>query len=70
MSKKSVLPLSRRHVELFDEDWEFLLRWFGPGSPNPIGCSEAIRTIVHSRVKQLRAKQNFAIDQPQESLLT
>lgn len=63
MSKKSPLPHSRHHVFIYDEDWEFLLTNYGPGSVNfKIGVSGAIKTIVHAYVRKLKAKSAEAFE--------
>lgn len=62
MSRKVSIPQSRRHVQIFDEDWEFLFAEFGPGSKNNIGVGVAIRTIVHRKVQDMKAKANEAFD--------
>jgi hypothetical protein len=56
VSRKSPLPQSPHHVLVFDEDWEFLLRNYGPDSPSKMGVGPAIRQIVHAKVLQLRAQ--------------
>lgn len=54
MTKRSELPQRRRHVIVFDEDWEFLLRHYGADTDARLGAGAAVRQIVHARVKQLR----------------
>lgn len=61
MSKKSPQSQSRRHVHIFDEDWDFLERSFG----GRISVSQAIRKIVHVRCNELRAKVQHKIDSGQ-----
>jgi hypothetical protein len=56
MSKRAELPQSRRHILVFDEDWDFLERAFGIGSPNRFGVGPAIRQIIHAKVKDMKAK--------------
>ncbi len=58
MPKKSDsdLPMSRRHIEIFDEDWAFLDRYYGVNSDSKIGVGPAIRHIVHQKVSQLKMK--------------
>lgn len=62
MSKKSVLPQSPRHILVYDEDWDFLMQHYGPGSAKPLGVSRSIREIIHQRVLGLKAKQVNALD--------
>ena len=63
MSKKAELPQTRRHVLVFDEDWNFLLETYGAQGQKPIGVGAAIRRIVHAKVLALRDRQNRAIDE-------
>ncbi len=53
---------SRRHVHLYDEDWELLQRLYGSKSVAKIGASEAVRKIVHQRCQRLRQKITDAQD--------
>lgn len=63
MSKRSKLPLGRYHVPLYQEDWDYLSRLFGPGSPNSsVGIAGAIREIVHAKVLGLKALENQGLD--------
>ena len=63
MSKKSKLPQSRRHILVYDEDWEYLMRHYGPGSVrSDVGVSRAIREVLHQRVQGLRIKEAGEID--------
>jgi hypothetical protein len=62
VSKKSLFPQSRRHIFIYDEDWDFLDKWYSKTSPFPIGVGAACRDIIHQRVQFLKAKQNEMID--------
>jgi hypothetical protein len=62
MTRRHEKPTSRRHIQIFDEDWEFLLANMGPESANPLGVGTAIRVIVHAKVQGLRAKIIAGID--------
>ena len=61
MSRKVRLPQSRRHIWLYDEDWDFLTDWCAAHAdlltPGP-----AIRESIHARVLFLKARQSTAID--------
>jgi hypothetical protein len=57
MSKKVNRPQSRRHIFVYDEDWEFLETNFGLTSQARIGTSATIREIIHKWVKHLKNKQ-------------
>jgi hypothetical protein len=67
MSKKVELPQTRRHILIFDEDWEYLTESYGAGGAKPIGVSAAIRKIVHAKVLGLRDRVNSAIDASRSS---
>ncbi len=63
MSKRHILPASRRHLEIYDEDWDFLVENFGRHTAGALGPGPAIRNIVHAKVKALRAKQISRLDE-------
>lgn len=56
--RKIELPQSRRHVWMFDEDWEYLRSKYG----GDVGPSQATRMIVHRWIQQLKEKEQAAID--------
>jgi hypothetical protein len=62
MTRRHEKPTSRRHIQIFDEDWEFLEANMGPESASPLGVGTAIRMIVHAKVQGLRAKIIGALD--------
>lgn len=62
MSKRSLLPQSRRHIFVYDEDWEFLVAVYTASTGAISGPSQAIREIIHSQVGKIRAKSEEAID--------
>lgn len=62
MSKKALLPQSPRHILIYDEDWEFLVREYGPGSPSGIGAGPAIRALVHRQVRAMKAELERRLD--------
>ncbi len=62
MSKKVELPQTRRHILIFDEDWDYLEQNYGANGAKPIGISAAIRKIIHAKVLGLRAKVSSAMD--------
>jgi len=58
MTRKSPLPQARRHILVYDEDWEFLASLYGPGGLQPsMGISPAIRAIIHKWVRNFKARQ-------------
>lgn len=60
MSKRSALPQSRKHVLVYDEDWEFLEREYGRYSASHIGVSEVLRKMIHKWVLALKERANEA----------
>lgn len=63
MPRQSPLPQSSHHILLYDEDWEWLQRYYGVNNhPNRLGASAAIREIVHDKIKERRALQEIAVD--------
>jgi hypothetical protein len=68
MTKKALLPQSRRHVMIYDEDWQWLERHYGPGSPHEkIGISGAVKTLVHRFVTRSKDGALVARDQTEEA---
>ena len=63
MSRKSVLPQSRHHILIYDEDWDWLEQHYGRGSAHAqVGGSGAIRAVLHQRVLGMKARANSIID--------
>jgi hypothetical protein len=63
MPKKIELPIVTRHLDLYLEDWEFLLLHFSRHGPKALGAGPAVRAIVHQKVKALRAEQIKRLDE-------
>lgn len=66
MSKRSILPQTRRHIWLYDEDWEFMLQMWGRDSPSRVGVSVAIRELIHRRIGQIKQSQVDELDEQRE----
>jgi len=62
MSRKARLPQSRRHIFVYDEDWEFLHQAYGPGTITRLGVSGAIREIIHVKVVSMKGKLEQTYD--------
>jgi hypothetical protein len=62
MPRKSEIPQTRRHVHIYDEDWEWLNRNYGPDSESKVGISTAIRQIIHKFVSTKQAEIQERID--------
>lgn len=58
MSKRSPVKQSRRHVWLYDEDWDWLKQRYS----GKIGPSEAVRKIVHTMVLRIKQQEQHAIE--------
>lgn len=58
MSKKSTLPQSRRHVMMYDEDWEFLTRYWEQDPQARPSPGVAVRELVHRRVMAMKEEIN------------
>lgn len=63
MSKRSTIQSTRRHVFIYDEDWEFLETTFGKFSEQKVGTSAAIRQIVHKYCENLRNKIQIKLNE-------
>lgn len=61
--KTLLLSYSRRHIQVFDEDWEFLEKHFGMQSRKRIGAGTMCRNIIHVYVKKIRANAQAQLDQ-------
>lgn len=62
MTRKSLLPQSRRHVHIYDEDWQYLASVYnGSGTQAIRGPNQAIREIVHRAVMRIRENENSII---------
>lgn len=60
--KKSPFPQTSRHVPIFDEDWAYLDKAYGPSSESKVGTGPAIRSIVHDTVKALKAREEAILE--------
>ena len=63
MSAKARRPQSRRHILVFDEDWEYLDAIYGTASTNRLGVGPAIREVIHTYVSKLKAKTEAILDE-------
>ncbi len=55
MPRQTEMPISKHHIALFDEDWDFLEYHYGRQSTNQLGTSAAIRAIIHRHVMVMRS---------------
>lgn len=60
--RKAARPHTPRHIPIFDEDWEFLDKMYGPGSASKLGIGPTIRQVVHIFVTAQRAKEQEAVE--------
>jgi hypothetical protein len=58
------LPLRRTHLQIYEEDWEFLERHYGDkAAPSRrIGAGPAARAILHKHILEMRADQLMELD--------
>lgn len=52
MPKKERAPVTRRHIYLFDSDWDFIMSHFDA----TVGASTTIREVLHTWVEGVKAK--------------
>ncbi len=69
MTKRIERNATARHIQIFEDDWEFLNNNFGRGTEKPLGAGKAIRLIVHKYCNAVRANQIKGIDDIGSSLL-
>ena len=69
MSRRLSLPATRRHIHVYDEDWEFIESHYGASAPigYKVGCAVVCREIIHQRINQIKAKQIEALDNLSDS---
>ena len=60
MSRKE--ELVAKHIELYKDDWEFLLSEYGRDSANKLGAGRVVRAVVRSHVKALRELRQAKLD--------
>lgn len=71
MSRRGRLPQSPHHINLYDQDWDFLQSMLGPNAPplpggkRPPGVNEFIKELVHKKVNELRARYYGGLDSQQ-----
>ena len=63
MSKRTTKPTVSKHINLYEDDWAFLVTHYGPDSLTKYGPSALVRDLIHARIKALRAKLIEAIEQ-------
>jgi hypothetical protein len=58
MSKKSDRPTTPRHILIYDENWEFLERYFGAGAPSNrrYGVGFMCRKLIDQGVQEMRQR--------------
>lgn len=68
MSKRSEKPQTPRHILVYDEDWEYLKAAYDRNTgAKPLGTSVAIRAIIHSFVRRLKANEAIALEMQAEA---
>lgn len=61
-ARKAPRPQTPRHVPIFDEDWEYLDKMYGPASGSKMGIGPTIRGLVHLFVTSQRAKEEALVE--------
>lgn len=58
MTRKTDRPASPRHVLIYDDNWEFLDRYFGAGAPTSrrYGVGFMCRKLIDEGVKAMRQR--------------
>jgi hypothetical protein len=54
--RKALLPQSRRHTFIYDEDWAWLTAFTAPRDEEPLSPGQLIQSVVHAYVTAARAK--------------
>jgi sirohydrochlorin ferrochelatase len=54
MSQRLSLPISKHILNLYHEDWLFLMKRFGPDGHHNVGVAHVIRECVHKLVLRTR----------------
>jgi hypothetical protein len=54
VSQRLPLPISKHILNLYDEDWLFLMKHFGPDGYHNAGVAHVIRETVHKLVLRMR----------------
>lgn len=62
--KKIDRPLVSRHIELYEEDWDFLVAQYGRGTATSKSTSSMVREIVHAAVVNAKRAQQQALEPP------
>jgi hypothetical protein len=67
MTKKTERPAHPRHVLIYDDDWEFLERYFGLGAPRHrrVGCGYMCREYIHQGVEALKQRMRESALEPE-----
>lgn len=55
--------MSRRHIFVYDDDWEWIEAHVGPNSESKMGVAAFIRETIAMQVKKLQARRDRIIDQ-------
>lgn len=59
MSRRAILPQHRRHIHVYDDDWDFLETHFANSGVSP---GVAVREMIHKWVVDLRRRVNERLD--------
>lgn len=68
MTRKSLLPQTRHHIQVYDEDWLWLVAAYGDNSESRLGPGPAVRQLVHKFVLGQKAKEQGLLNQEQRTV--
>lgn len=65
MTKKSDRPTTARHILIYDDNWEFLERYFGAGAPRNrrYGTGYMCRRLIDEGVKAMRKRMQSHLEE-------
>lgn len=65
MTKKSDRPTTPRHILIYDDNWEFLERYFGAGAPRNrrYGTGFMCRRLIDEGVKAMRLRMQSVVEE-------
>lgn len=65
MTKKSDRPTTPRHILIYDDNWEFLERYFGTNAPRTrrYGTGYMCRKIIDEKVKEMKERMQLLLSE-------
>lgn len=56
------LPCTKKTLQLYEEDWLWLMERYGQSGINPVGVTPVIREIIHRKIQELRALEQSKLE--------